>query len=176
MSVLGTLALLSGASVGIAQGASAHSLRSTPHWGDFRALPAGQPQSDPAHWVSTLGPHVSGTKETAESTNWSGYVDTGPTFTAVSGQWVVPAVQASQSSESSGTWIGIDGATNSSLIQTGTAQQTSGGATIYYAWYEILPANAIIIGGVSPGDDMSASVVRDSPGRGRSPSRISPPG
>ena len=47
----------------------------------------------------------------------------GSGVTGVSGDWVVPAVAASASNEYSASWIGIDGATVSSLIQTGTAQQ-----------------------------------------------------
>jgi hypothetical protein len=111
-----------------------------------------------------MGPHISGTVETAESSNWSGYIATGSQYTAVSAQWVVPTVQPSEASESSATWIGIDGATNTSLIQTGTSQDTSGGKTIYFAWYEILPALSVPVEYVSPGDEMKASVVEDSPG------------
>jgi Peptidase A4 family len=127
--------------------------------------PAGRLHSAPAHWVSTLGPHVAGTAETAQSTNWSGYVDTGATFTAISGSWVVPAVQPSSTTLASGTWIGIDGAANSSLIQTGTAQLTTGGATDYYDWYELLPAEPVNLAAVSPGDKMHASIVETSSGK-----------
>lgn len=52
----------------------------------------------------------------------------------------MPTVEASETSAVSSTWIGIDGATNTSLIQTGTQQNTSGGSTSYFAWYEILPS------------------------------------
>jgi hypothetical protein len=76
---------------------------------------------------------------------------------------VVPAVQPSQAAEFSATWLGVDGATNTSLIQTGTAQETYGGSTDYYAWYEILPANSVPLWSVSPGDHMTASVQQDSP-------------
>ena len=111
-----------------------------------------------------MGPHISGTVETAESSNWSGYIATGSQYTAVSAQWVVPTVQPSEASESSATWIGIDGVTNTSLIQTGTSQDTAGGMTTYFAWYEILPALSVPVEYVSPGDEMKASVVEDSPG------------
>jgi hypothetical protein len=73
-------------------------------------------------------------------------------------------VQPSQASESSATWIGIDGVTNNSLIQTGTEQDTSNGKTTYYAWYELLPALSIPVEYVSPGDEMKASIVEGSPG------------
>ena len=64
----------------------------------------------------------------------------------------------------SSQWIGIDGATNSSLIQTGTSSITQNGGTQYFAWYEILPAVSMEIGVVSPGDDMQATIIQDSPG------------
>ena len=63
------------------------------------------------------------------STNWSGQILTGNTYTGVSGQWSVPAVVPSGSNEYSASWIGIDGTSSSSLIQTGTTQQTVGGIT-----------------------------------------------
>src|SRR5664280_223148 len=161
------LILVTGASVTgsqIAQGASVRAVSTWAQWGNFHHFTAAQPQPEPAHWVPTLGPDIPGTTDTEESTNWSGIIDTGPQFAGVSGQWVVPAVQPSGVSEASATWIGIDGATNSSLIQTGTSQDTSNGLTTYFAWYEILPAVAIAIGYVSPGDQMQASIVEDSPG------------
>ena len=93
-----------------------------------RRLSAWQPQGQTAHLAPTLDPHATGITNTAETYNWSGYVDTGPTFTAVSAQWAVPTVQPSQSAQYSSTWIGIDGYVNgdTSLIQTGTAQADIG--------------------------------------------------
>ena len=126
---------------------------------------AWQPAGQTAHLLPTLDPHATGITNTVEkSYNWSGYVDTGPTFTAISAQWVVPTVQPSQLAQYSSTWIGIDGfpGSDASLIQTGTAQQTSGGVTSYYDWWEIItpsnPAPAMTIGAVSPGDHMTASI------------------
>jgi hypothetical protein len=124
------------------------------------------PHSQPIHWASSPVPHESGTahETTQKSTNWSGYIDSGPTFSEVTANWVVPAVQASQASQYSSTWIGIDGTVTNTLIQTGTAQDTSGGTTSYFAWYELLPAGAVPIDNVAPGDEMQAKVVEDSPG------------
>jgi hypothetical protein len=107
------------------------------------------------------------------SSNWSGAIETGPgnVFTAVEGNWVVPAVQASATDGASASWIGIDGVTSPSLIQTGTAQNSGPGwgGTQYYAWVELLPGAPGIIGNSSgparvvPGDVMSASIVETSP-------------
>ena len=76
----------------------------------------------------------------AISSNWSGQVATGGTYTGVSANWIVPTVPDTSNlnngtTEYSATWIGIDGTSSQSLIQTGTAQQSSGGPH-YYAWYE----------------------------------------
>ena len=99
------------------------------------------------------------------STNWSGQVLLGSGITGVSGDWVVPAVAASASDDYSASWIGIDGTTVNSLIQTGTAQQYVGGVAQYYAWVEMLPGNEGVIGNsggpapVEPGDQIEASVI-----------------
>jgi hypothetical protein len=166
--ILVALVVLAGISVRFsqsAQGATAPSYSLQADWDHAAALPGGQPDSEPAHLLPTVGPHISGTTETAESTNWSGYIATGSQFTGVSAQWVVPTVQPSRETEYSATWVGIDGATNTSLIQAGTEQDTSGGETTYYAWYELLPALSIPVEAVSPGDEMKVAIVEDSPGK-----------
>ena len=60
--------------------------------------------------------------------------------------------------------MGIDGDTNSSLIQAGTEQDWGPQGVLYYAWYEILPSVSIELGAVSPGDLVSADIVKDGPG------------
>jgi hypothetical protein len=110
-------------------------------------------------------PHASGERATTlTSGNWAGLVDTGTTFTGVSAFWTVPAVRPSSSLAVSSTWIGVDGYNNADLIQAGTEQNTSGGSTSYYVWYEILPAPEVEIGGVSPGDVMDADIFQNSLG------------
>jgi len=112
----------------------------------------------------STGPHIAGHSAPTETTNWSGYVATGAQFTGVSGTWVVPAVQPSDSTQASATWIGIDGFSNDSLIQTGTEQITSGGSTAYDAWYELIPAGPVSVGNVEPGDEMQDAISEVSPG------------
>ena len=86
--------------------------------------------SHPGDFLTGPQPHVGGRSFTAESTNWSGQIATGTTFTGITGDWVVPTVQPTQYGGASATWIGIDGGPSSpsSIIQTGTAQLTEGGA------------------------------------------------
>jgi hypothetical protein len=106
---------------------------------------------------------VAGSAYTAASTNWSGQILSGSIYNDISGDWVVPAVDPTTTLEASATWIGLDGAPNSpsSIIQTGTAQDTQGGTTTYFAWYELFPNPAVVLGSVSPGDHMQASIVQN---------------
>jgi hypothetical protein len=147
-----------------AQGATAPSPTLQATGSPTESLSAGQPQPEPFHALPTNSPHASGTTDVAQSSNWSGYVSTGSKFTGVSAQWVVPAVQPSQASETSYTWVGLDGVTNTTVIQTGTGQNTSGGKTTYFAWYELFPALSVPVEYVTPGDTMKASIVEDAPG------------
>ena len=103
---------------------------------------------------------MAGSSYAAESTNWSGQYSNGTTFSSVAGDWVVPAVQPTTTSEASGTWIGVDGGPDSpdTILQTGTGQETEDGATSYYAWYEVFPNPAVVLGAVSPGDQMEAAI------------------
>lgn len=99
-------------------------------WGEPLPLSTSQPHTSPLQ-VGGEHVHISQTTQAEVSTNWSGLVDTGAQFTGVSAQWVVPRVQPSNMSEVSCTWIGIDGTTGTSLIQTGTNQNSSSSGTSY---------------------------------------------
>jgi Peptidase A4 family len=142
-------------------GARATTQQASPHRN--HSQPLAVQQTTPIQWASTFGP-ISTTSAALDAHNWSGHLFTGPTFTAVSGQWVVPPVQSSASGEYSATWIGVDGVNNASLIQAGTAQDTANGTVSYNDWYEILPANETLITSVAPGDHIQASISEDSPG------------
>jgi Peptidase A4 family len=142
-------------------GARTPSQKASPH--RKHSQPLAVQQTTPIQWAATFGP-ISDTSGTLEAHNWSGHIFTGPTFTSVSGQWVVPTVQASATGAYSATWIGVDGVNNTSLVQAGTAQDTSNGATTYDDWYEILPANETLVASVSPGDQIQASISEGSPG------------
>ncbi|MFZ2056946.1 MAG: G1 family glutamic endopeptidase [Acidimicrobiales bacterium] len=100
-----------------------------------------------------------------EFDNWSGLGVPGSGIEGAEGAWTVPAVEPSTAALYSSTWVGVDGLNNPDLIQTGTSQYTGGGSTSYFAWYEILPSDAVVIGlnsnpaPVEPGDQMLASVA-----------------
>jgi Peptidase A4 family len=97
------------------------------------------------------------------STNWSGYATSvSSPARSVVGHWKVPTVSATTHNTYSSSWTGIDGFTNSSLIQTGTEQDWVNGRPFYAAWWEILPAPETIIPTLTihPGDSMSASIAQ----------------
>lgn len=102
------------------------------------------------------------------SSNWSGYVATGGTFSAVSASWIVPTTVCSERTTYSAQWIGIDGDPSDSVEQDGTEADCFGGTASYDAWYEIYGDDALDDGDevelspasypVAPGDAISASV------------------
>lgn len=106
-----------------------------------------------------------------DSENWSGYAVTGSGFTQVTGSWIVPAVNCTEtpatrsSNVYSSFWVGIDGYNSNTVEQIGTdsdcdynGRDESSVAT-YYAWYEFYPAGSREISlTISPGDQMSAEV------------------
>jgi hypothetical protein len=108
------------------------------------------------------------------SLNWSGYVDSGATFSAVNGSWIVPTVTCAQGEVAySAHWIGIDGNTSSTVEQDGTEADCLPNAEgipspSYNAWFEMFGDAAVNLGfeeelspstnPVSPGDSISASV------------------
>ncbi|HAM02296.1 MAG TPA: hypothetical protein DCQ30_08755 [Acidimicrobiaceae bacterium] len=113
------------------------------------------------------------------SSNWSGYAvsttspstlpcvpASGVNYTSVSGSWTVPRVTGSGTAYSA-VWAGIDGFTNSSLIQSGTEQDVINGVPHYNAWWEILPAPETPISSitVSPGDSITVTITRGSGGK-----------
>jgi hypothetical protein len=104
-----------------------------------------------------------------ESYNWSGYaVDaSNRTVTNVLGSWVVPTAACTSTDTYSSFWVGIDGYSSSTVEQTGTDSDCSGGSPSYYAWFEVYPHPSFEINTitVSPGDVMSASVVFDTKGK-----------
>ena len=102
------------------------------------------------------------------SSNWSGYVATGGTFSAVTASWTVPSVSCDSSTTYSADWVGIDGESSTTVEQDGTESDCSGGNASYDAWVELYGDSAFHGGDevelsqssdpVNPGDSMTASV------------------
>jgi Peptidase A4 family len=97
-----------------------------------------------------------------QSTNWSGYADTGSGFTQVSGNWTEPGAHCTSTTSLAAFWVGIDGYSSNSVEQDGTLIEYYLGAAYYFSWWEMYPSNAVQIVGqsVAAADRISASVVR----------------
>ncbi len=98
----------------------------------------------------------------ATSSNWSGYAAHGvaDTFTSVSASWVQPAGKCTHRSTYSAFWVGLDGYTSTTVEQTGSEVDCTGGSPRYYAWFEMYPANSVsFTNTVAPGDHFTASVT-----------------
>jgi hypothetical protein len=101
----------------------------------------------------------------ATSDNWAGYAATGGTYTSVSASWVQPSVTCGSQDTYSSFWVGIDGDGTSSVEQTGTEADCSGGQASYSSWYEMYPAYPVNFSDtVTPGDSFTASVSSDGSG------------
>ncbi len=101
----------------------------------------------------------------ATSDNWAGYAATGGTYTSVSASWVQPSVTCGSTDTYSSFWVGIDGDGTSSVEQTGTEADCSGGQASYSSWYEMYPANPVNFSDtVTPGDSFTASVTDNGSG------------
>jgi hypothetical protein len=104
---------------------------------------------------------VSGLSQ-VESTNWSGYADTGSGFSEAAGSWSEPGASCSRSETYAAFWVGIDGYSSDSVEQDGTLIECYLRAAYQYSWWEMYPTNDIQVVGesVAAGDSISASVVR----------------
>lgn len=98
------------------------------------------------------------------SSNWSGIIDTGTTYSAVAGDWTVPWPFTSTGERVASTWIGISGVKDNALIQVGVTEAVTGHAVTYAAWYELIPAAPIQIDRpVAHGDQMRALILQKGP-------------
>ncbi|TVY92504.1 Aspergillopepsin [Lachnellula willkommii] len=99
-----------------------------------------------------------------ESSNWAGAAITGSGITEVSGTFTVPKPSVPSGGSSSteycgAAWVGIDGYSNSDLIQTGVLWCIEDGEYDYEAWYEYLPASLVDYSGISVSAGSSVTVT-----------------
>lgn len=97
-----------------------------------------------------------------QSTNWSGYADTGSNFSKATGNWTEPSVSCTSTTSYAAFWVGIDGFSSGSVEQDGTLIECSGGRAFQFSWWEMYPTNSVQTVGssVASGDSIAASVVR----------------
>jgi hypothetical protein len=150
----------------------------------IRAMSAHAPEVGKGKsWVSPGVQHTRATRPAngsvsgTTSYNWSGYADaeasSSTTVSRVSGSWTIPSVRCptapyQNSDVFNANWIGIDGYTDQTVEQLGSATQCYEGVEYYYVWYEMYPANTVEEGTTAcindnvncpqPGDRVSASV------------------
>jgi hypothetical protein len=112
--------------------------------------------------VPTAQQEINGVSQ-VESTNWSGYADTGSGFSQAAGSWTEPSASCSRRTTSyAAFWVGIDGYSSSTVEQDGTIIECLRGHAYQYSWWEMYPTNDIQVVGssVAAGDSITASVVR----------------
>jgi hypothetical protein len=127
----------------------------------IRQLMIGQHATN--HLVPGHSQHQISGLTSVQSTNWSGYADTGSAFSKVTGRWTEPSPTCSSQRESlAAFWIGIDGYSSNSVEQDGTLIECYHRTAYQYTWWEMYPTNAIQVVGstLGAGDSISASVVR----------------
>jgi hypothetical protein len=99
------------------------------------------------------------------SSNWAGYAAFNGQYTTVSANWKQPTASCTSATTYSSFWVGLDGYSSSTVEQTGTSADCSGGSPRYYAWYEMYPKFPVNLSiAVRAGDSMSGSVTTDGAG------------
>ncbi len=73
-----------------------------------------------------------------QSQDWAGYVAFGGPFKGAQGTFTVPAAHPS-ASEALAEWVGVDGASNTSLVQAGIDEEEGGsaGSVQIFAWWDV---------------------------------------
>jgi Peptidase A4 family len=157
-----TLSAISGGSVlGAAPVGAASSLSVSSGLGP--EIPAGSPGGSGSQ---------EGNSSVQTSVNWAGYVDTGTTFSKVSGNWVQPTASCPESQvQQAAFWVGIGGYVKSDpdIEQVGTdsdclkGKGKKAGGPSYYAWYQMYPQSFVELSKatypVAPGQTIESSVT-----------------
>ena len=127
---------------------------------EIRKLTVGFQAGD--HHVGIKSPGLKGLTN-VQSTNWSGYADTGSAFSNVSASWTEPGASCSSRTTSlAAFWVGIDGYTSGSVEQDGTLIECYQRTAYHFTWWEMYPTNSVQVVGESAaaGDHITATVVR----------------
>lgn len=104
----------------------------------------------------------------ATSDNWSGYVAVGTSYTGASGTFDVPNLSRYVAASTASEWVGVDGWSNSTLVQTGVNEIPLGGSvTLFEPWWQVVPGPQELATGimVRPGDRVTGRVEEVSAGR-----------
>ena len=127
---------------------------------EIKKLTVGDHGTD--HRVGIKSPGFEGLSDVT-STNWSGYADTGSSFSDVSARWTEPGASCSSRTTSlAAFWVGIDGYSSDSVEQDGTMIECYDRTAYQFTWWEMYPTNDVQVVGetAAAGDAITASVVR----------------
>jgi hypothetical protein len=127
---------------------------------EIRKLTVGHSPAD--RHVGIRSPGFKGLTDVT-STNWSGYADTGSSFTNVSAKWTEPGASCtSRTTSLAAFWVGIDGYSSNSVEQDGTMIECYNRTAYQFTWWEMYPTNDVQVVGqtAAAGDAITASVVR----------------
>ena len=127
---------------------------------EIRKLTVGYSPTD--RHVGIKSPGFKGLSDVT-STNWSGYADTGSSFSNVSASWTEPGASCSSRTTSlAAFWVGIDGYSSDSVEQDGTMIECYQRTAYQFTWWEMYPTNDVQVVGetAAAGDAITASVVR----------------
>ncbi len=91
------------------------------------------------------------------SQNWAGYVVSSGVYHSVSATWKVPDLTSAGGVAAQ--WVGLGGVNSQDLLQTGTIEQQTGGATTAQVFVEELPQHAQNIMTVPIGSTIAASIA-----------------
>ncbi|MGH9072284.1 MAG: G1 family glutamic endopeptidase, partial [Acidimicrobiales bacterium] len=103
----------------------------------------------------------------AFSDNWSGYVEQSGPQTAVSGTFTVPTLYQGQTGTYMAEWVGIDGWTDTGVIQAGVDEYPDPSDPTmfdYYPWYELYPSPPVdlfpdYLPDMVPGDSLTVDIT-----------------
>jgi Peptidase A4 family len=127
---------------------------------EIKKLTVGDHAAD--HHVGITSPGMEGLSD-VQSTNWSGYADTGSSFSSVSASWTEPGASCTSRREQlAAFWVGIDGYSSDSVEQDGTMIECYDKTAYQYTWWEMYPTNDVQIVGetAAAGDAITAKVTR----------------
>ena len=127
---------------------------------EIRKLTVGYSPTD--RHVGITSPGFKGLSDVT-STNWSGYADTGSSFSNVSAKWTEPGASCtSRTTSLAAFWVGIDGYSSNSVEQDGTMIECYQRHAYQFTWWEMYPTNDVQVVGqtAAAGDAITASVVR----------------
>ncbi len=134
-----------------ASAAAANSLLVSSRVAQRESVPAGDYE-----WLEA------GRSMTEQTTNWSGYAiqASDGAVAKVQGSWIVPTVTCSGGTENSSAWVGMGGHGSTTIVQAGTEQDCRGKTAHYFAWYEMYPADLVILSlPVHGGDQIQTKIT-----------------